>query len=86
MSFSLKCEDTLGLSTPTWSLDEESDFGDVANVKSVNDLSLTVISLNWALISEGVTRVRCGVRRHPRQAAKRRCGASYLVRTKGARP
>ena len=79
--FSLKCVDTLGLSTPTWSVDGDSDYDDVANVNSVDDLGMSVISINWPLLADDVARVKCRVWRKDLSAWKKRCGSSRIIRS-----
>ena len=75
---SVKCEDPVAQSTPTWSVDGDADHEDVGSVKTVADLGLSVLSLHWSLLNADMARVRCRVRR---QGWGRRCGASHLVRT-----
>ena len=77
----MKCEDTHGLSTPTWTVDGDDDYEDVANVKTVEDLGMSVLSINWALMDTDVARVKCRAWRTDLMAWKKRCGSSYLIRS-----
>ena len=77
----MKCEDTLGLSTPSWTVDGADDYEDVANVKTVvEDLGMSVLSINWALMDTDVARVKCRAWRTDLRAWRKRCCSSHLVR------
>ena len=75
----MKCEDTLGLSTPTWTVDGDDDYEDVANVKTVEDLGMSVLSINWALMDAYVAMLKCRAGRTDIRAWRKRCRSSHLV-------
>ena len=77
----MKCEDTLGLSTPTWTVDGDDDYEDVANVETVEDLGMSVLSINWELMDADVARVKCRAWRTDLRGWRKRCGSSHLVRS-----
>ena len=49
-------------------------------MKTVEDLGMSVLSINWALMDADVARVKCRAWRADLMAWRTRCGSSHLVR------
>merc|ERR1711936_514249 len=72
----IKCEDTLGMGTPTWTVDGQEDYEDIANEKTIDNLGLTVLSINWPLVEDDLAKIKCRVWRRDLLARQNRCGST----------